>query len=159
MEKINFIDKQTKSLFLDRDGVINVCPTKFYIKSWSEFKFEEGALDALQILSTLFDYIFIVTNQRGVAKNLMTEETLLEIHRKMLDEVFAHGGRIDKVYYCTDLDYNSINLKPNIGMAHQAKLEFKNISFKNSLMIGDSWTDIEFGKRLNMKTIGFKITT
>jgi len=152
-KKISFTDKEPKTLFLDRDGVINVSPKELYVKSWEEFKFEYGVLGALKIFNNYFDYIIVVTNQRGVGKNLMTVESLIDIHINMCFEVLAHGGRIDQVYYCTDLDYNSVNLKPNSGMAYKAKLDYKDISFKNSLMIGDSLSDIEFGKRLDMKTI------
>lgn len=153
MKNSIFKANEPKSLFLDRDGVINVPPNGLYVCSWSEFKFEEKALEALRLLSHYFDYVFVVTNQRGVGKKVMMEESLIEIHRNMCNEIVTHGGKVDKVYYCTDIDYNSINLKPNSGMAYQAKLEFKDISFENSMMIGDNSSDIEFGKRLNMKTV------
>jgi D-glycero-D-manno-heptose 1,7-bisphosphate phosphatase len=152
-KKFRFNANKPKSLFLDRDGVINISPKGLYVSSWSEFKFEEKALEALRFLSHYFDYVFVITNQRGVGKNVMKEESLIEIHRNMCNEIITHGGRVDKVYYCTDVDYNSMNLKPNSGMAYQAKSEFKEVSFENSIMIGDQLSDIEFGKRLNMKTI------
>jgi len=148
------LDNRVKSLFLDRDGVINQKPKDKYIKSWGEFKFAEGSLDAIKILSNFFDYIFVVTNQRGVGKKLMSEKDLQEIHGKMCDEVNAHGGKIHKVYSATDIDYSSLYLKPNLGMAYQAKFDFPEIVFDNSVVIGDSITDMEFGKRLEMKTVG-----
>lgn len=143
-----------KSLFLDRDGVINVPTEEKYILDWSTFTFEMGALSAIKILSGCFDYIFIVTNQRGVGKGLMSIESLDLIHRNMCKEINNCGGRISRIYYCTDLNYSSRDLKPNIGMGLKAKVDFPDICFENSVMIGDSVSDIEFGKRLNMKTIG-----
>jgi histidinol-phosphate phosphatase family protein len=147
------ISEKYKTLFIDRDGVINKYRKDDYVKSWDEFEFLPGVLDALSIFSKHFNYIFIVTNQRGVGKGLMTEETLTDIHLKMRTEIENRGGRIDKIYYCTDLSNESQNRKPNSGMALQAKMDFPDIEFHESIMIGDSQSDMEFGNRLGMKTI------
>ena len=64
------------TLFLDRDGVINVLRPHDYVKSWDEFEFTDGAIEALRMLSPLFRHIVVVTNQRGVGKGVMTEEAL-----------------------------------------------------------------------------------
>jgi histidinol-phosphate phosphatase family protein len=147
------ISEKYKTLFIDRDGVINKYRKDDYVKCWDEFEFLPGVLDALSILSKHFNYIFVVTNQRGVGKGLMTEETLTDIHLKMRTEIENRGGRIDKIYYCTDLNNESQNRKPNSGMALQAKMDFPDIEFHESIMIGDSQSDMEFGNRLGMKTI------
>ncbi|MCC8087702.1 MAG: HAD family hydrolase [Rikenellaceae bacterium] len=141
------------ALFLDRDGVINVHRQDDYVKTWKEFAFEEGVLDALSILGKFFDKIIIVTNQRGVGRGIMSEEELLSIHEKMCESIASHGGRIDAIYYCTDTDSTSPNRKPNTGMGLQAKRDFPKIDFARSYMAGDSHSDMEFGKRLGMKTI------
>ncbi|MDD4993947.1 MAG: HAD family hydrolase [Paludibacter sp.] len=142
-----------ETVFLDRDGVINKHLKNDYVKCWDEFEFLPGVLDALSILAKYFKHIFIVTNQRGVCKGLMTEDTLKDIHSKMQTEIENCGGRIDQIYYCTDLSNESQNRKPNSGMAFQAKNDFPNIEFQNSIMIGDSLSDMEFGNRLGMKTV------
>lgn len=142
-----------ESLFLDRDGVINVHRIDDYVKSWDEFEFLPGVLEAFPLLSNYFKHIFVVTNQRGVGKGLMSEEDLLSIHKRMRDEIETRGGRLDKVYYCTDVSNESQNRKPNSGMALQAKKDFPDIEFEKSIMIGDSQLDMEFGNRLGMKTI------
>lgn len=144
------------TLFLDRDGVINHHRPDDYVKTWDEFEFLPGVLDSLCVLSTMFKRIIIVTNQRGVGKGLMSEKTLHEIHRRMIGEIEEHGGRIDGIYYCTDLNNDSPNRKPNSGMALQAKTDFPDIAFERSIMIGDSESDMEFGRRLSMKTISVK---
>ncbi len=141
---------KTWTLFLDRDGVINEKRENDYIKNWSEFSFTYRARESLAILSTFFDKIFIVTNQRGVGKGIMTEQDLLLIHEKMLKSIKTKSGRIDKIYYCTDILDSSEFRKPNIGMALKAKLDFPSIDFKRSIMIGDSETDMIFGKKMGM---------
>jgi histidinol-phosphate phosphatase family protein len=141
------IDKSW-TLFLDRDGVINQETVGSYITRWEDFRFYEGVLDALKIFSEKFGRIFIVTNQRGVSKRLMTEQDLKDIHLNMLGMIEANGGRIDKIYYCIDMESESPHRKPNPGMGLQAKKDFPEIDFERSLMIGNTMNDMIFGKKL-----------
>lgn len=148
------IDK-TWTLFLDRDGVINLLYPNDYVKKWEEFFFLHGALEALKDLSAVFKRIVIVTNQQGVGKALMTQEDLQFIHDEMLKEVRKYGGRIHAIYAATDLVENDTRQmrKPNIGMALKAKKDFVEIDFAKSIMVGDSVTDMQFGKSAGMYTV------
>lgn len=142
------------TLFLDRDGVINERIEGDYVRNWKEFVFLEGVLEALSILARKFNRIVVVTNQQGIAKGLMTEEDLHKVHEMMVLEITKSGGKIDKVYYCPLSEkLNPPCRKPNSGMAEQAQKDFQDIDFEKSIMVGDSISDIEFGKRLNMKTV------
>ncbi len=141
------------SLFLDRDGVINEKLDNDYVKNWGEFKFKEGALQAIAGLGKIFGRVFVVTNQRGVGLSLMSKEGLNEIHDRMHSEVISASGRIDKIYYCTAVDNCAECRKPNIGMGLKAKSDFPEIEFSKSIMVGDSISDMEFGKNLGMKTV------
>ncbi len=145
--------KNYQTLFLDRDGVINQRIPGDYIKTVAEFQFLPGALEAIVEFSNHFDFIFIITNQQGIGKGLMTEKQLDEVHQHMLVAIDKAGGRIDQVYYCPKLAaQNPICRKPNPGMAHQAKADFPEIIFETSLMVGDSISDMEFGLNLGMGT-------
>jgi histidinol-phosphate phosphatase family protein len=142
------------TLFLDRDGVINRRLIDDYVKVVDEFVFENGALEAVAKLSKCFERIVVVTNQQGVGKKLMSENTLHEIHSYMKSEIEKTGGRIDAVYFCPALRHSkSLYRKPNIGMGLLAKRQFPNIRFKQSVMVGDSISDMKFGKKLGMKTV------
>jgi len=142
------------TLFLDRDGVINQRLIDDYIHSPDEFRFLEGVREAIRIFSGVFGRIVIVTNQQGIGKGLMSVEELNAIHQKMLTEIRAAGGRIDKIYFCTELRQNHpFRRKPQVGMALDSRRDFPEIKFKKSLMAGDSKTDMQFGKRLKMKTV------
>jgi histidinol-phosphate phosphatase family protein len=141
------------TLFLDRDGVINEKRENDYVKNWDEFKFTERALDAVSRLSSLFGYIIVVTNQRGVGKGIMSEFDLNSIHDQMIKAIIQSSGRIDKIYYCTDILDTSENRKPNIGMGKRAKLDFPKINFNKSVIAGDSISDMLFGKNLGMLRI------
>ena len=146
------IDKSW-TLFLDRDGVINIESVGSYITSWSEFQFHEGALEGVRILSRLFGTIVVVSNQRGVGRGIMTIDALKEINSNMRAAVMTHGGRLDKVYSATAVTDDDHNRKPNTGMGLQAQEDFPSIDFKKSVMIGNSISDMEFGKRLSMHTV------
>lgn len=141
------------SLFLDRDGVINKKLENDYVKHWIEFEFMDGVVDALKFLNSRFGHIVVVTNQQGIGKRLYRTEDLEIIHKNMLYEIDFHGGRVDKVYFSPHLDSEKHpSRKPGIGMALSAKKDFPNIDFSKSLMVGDSMSDMEFGRNAGMKT-------
>lgn len=140
------------AIFLDRDGVINKKIDNDYVKCWEEFEFLTGVPEAIAFLRKHCKYLFIVTNQRGIAKQLMTVKDLEKVHGNMLHALREKGADVDRVYFCPE-DEGSYCRKPNIGMAMQAKADFPDIDFNSSLMIGDSISDLEFGKNLEMKCV------
>jgi histidinol-phosphate phosphatase family protein len=140
-------------IFLDRDGVINVERKNDYVKNPSELIFEADALKAIALLSQSAKYIFVVTNQRGVGRGIMTLDDLTEVHNTLLDNVKRKGGNIQKIYCCTDTNSSSINRKPHVGMAFQAQTDFPEVEFTRSIMVGNSKSDIEFGHKLGMFTV------
>ncbi len=141
------------TLFLDRDGVINHEKANDYIHNWSEFRFYDGVLEALAIFSKKFKHIVVVTNQRGIGKGVTKEEDVLYLHKKMKAAVKEKGGRIDATYYCKDVDSNSKCRKPNIGMGLQAVKDIPTIDLTKAIMIGNSLSDMQFGKNLGTSTI------
>lgn len=141
------------TLFLDRDGIINKEIIGGYILSKADFIFENGATDALQILSRLFQRIFVVSNQRGVAKGLMTKQALDELTEFMLLEIKEKGGRVDEVFYCTALHEDDLMRKPNKGMALLAKDKYPEIAFTKSIMVGNMPSDMLFGRKIGAFTV------
>jgi histidinol-phosphate phosphatase family protein len=142
------------TLFLDRDGVINERIMGDYVTNLSEFHFKENVLDAMVNLTRKFNYVFVVTNQQGVALGKMTNQQLDEIHEFMIKEVVAKGGQITQVFSATELkNHDSEYRKPNPKMAYLAREQFPDIQFEKSIMVGDTDSDIKFGKNLGMKTV------
>ena len=142
------------TLFLDRDGVINRRIPGSYVKDCSAFEFLEGSLEAVIGFRDLFTRIVVVTNQQGIGKGIMTTEDLNEVHDHMLKAINSAGGHIDKVYHCPKLaSLNPRCRKPNPGMGEKAQADFPEIQFKESVMVGDSLSDMEFGIRLGMTTV------
>jgi D-glycero-D-manno-heptose 1,7-bisphosphate phosphatase len=150
MNSVKFLS-DNPYLFLDRDGVINYRITGGYVTCWEEFEFLPGVLDAMALLSQEFKRIVVVTNQQGVGKGLMSRSDLEDIHAGMIREIEMAGGRVDAVYYCTDLENEAGNCrKPGSAMGWMAKEKFPEIEFGKSIMAGDSVSDMEFGKNLGM---------
>lgn len=151
---INFseVDKSW-TLFLDRDGVINEEVLGDYVLNTSQFFFYKDSLKALEILNKHFGTIVIVTNQKGVGKGSMSLNALNEIHDTMIREITATGGRIDKIYFATDLDNDSPYRKPQHGMALHAKEDFPQINFGKSIMAGNKLTDMQFGRNAGIATV------
>jgi histidinol-phosphate phosphatase family protein len=110
------------------------------------------------VLAEKFNRIFVATNQRGVGKELMTEETLKSIHAHMKTAIEEAGGRLDQMYYATGIDNRDHFRKPNAGMALRAKAEFPDVDLQKSIMIGNNVSDMQFGRSAGMFTV-FLTTT
>ena len=140
-----------KALFLDRDGVLNVLRRNDYVKCPDELELLPGVPEAMRLLRGMFGRVFIVTNQQGIGKGLMTEDDLAAVHDKLMAAI---PGCIDRIYYCPELESaNSFRRKPNIGMALQAHHDYPEVRLKECVMVGDSMTDMLFGRRAGMTTV------
>ncbi|MBP7184757.1 MAG: HAD-IIIA family hydrolase [Saprospiraceae bacterium] len=145
------------TLFLDRDGVINQRIRGNYVKVEDEFIFNPHVLEAMALLSQLFSRIIVVTNQQGVGLELMTQAQLDQVHDYMCNKVQDGFGRIDLVLAATEIKgQHPHHRKPSPVMGHLAKEHFPDIDFERSIMVGDSESDMLFGKKLLMKTVLIK---
>lgn len=146
------------TLFIDRDGVINPEKKDDYIRSLEEFRFYEGVPEALAKCRKKFGRLIVVSNQRGVGRRLMTEESLNSIHEHMQSELAKKNAAVDAIYYAISADVKNPLRKPNPGMAFLAKKEFPGIELQKSIMIGNKVGDMRFGRHAGMYTV-FVATT
>lgn len=151
------IDKSW-TLFLDRDGVINHEKPDGYILNANEFVFYEGVKETFHLLNQKFGKIIVVTNQRGIGKGMMTEESLHEIHEKMKRDISEANGKIDSVYYCTSVDNRHPERKPNPGMAFRAMNELPGIVPEKSIIAGNKLSDMKFGRNSGLYSIYIRST-
>ncbi len=148
---------QNWSLFLDRDGVINELLPMDYVKNREEFIFNSEAMEELALLSKIFKSIFVVTNQQGVGKGLMSESDLDDIHNYMLEKIEGVGGRITKIYSCIHVKEAECECrKPKTGMLKQAFQEFPELDRNHSILIGDSSSDIEMAHLYGIHSVGMQ---
>jgi len=142
-----------KAAFLDRDGVLNrKMPEGQYVTRWEEMRFLPGAAEAILLLRQAGFRVIVVSNQRCVAKGLLSVEELESMHRRMCQRFAATGAKIDAVYYCPhDSEPACPCRKPAPGLLLQAAREHQ-IDLESSWMIGDSMSDMEAGHRAGCKT-------
>jgi D-glycero-D-manno-heptose 1,7-bisphosphate phosphatase len=143
-----------KGAFLDRDGVINrKAPTEDeYIIHWEEMEILAGVVEAITLLNRSKFRVIVVSNQRCLAKGLLTASELDSMHHRMCTELAAMGARIDGVYYCPHEEQPPCSCrKPEPGMLFKAAAEHQ-VDLNCSWMIGDSEKDIEAGRRAGCRT-------
>jgi D-glycero-D-manno-heptose 1,7-bisphosphate phosphatase len=140
-------------VFLDRDGVINQkAPEGLYVTRWEDFHVLPGVVEGITLLNRTGFCVVVVTNQRCVAKGLMTAADLEKMHQRMSDFLARAGATIDAIYYCPHEVELSCNCrKPAPGMLLEAAIS-RGIELRASWMIGDSDIDVETGKNAGCKT-------
>lgn len=145
---------RSKATFLDRDGVINWKPPgDGYVTRWEDMCFLPGVAESVALLNRVGFRVIVVSNQRCVAKGLITSETLDSMHRQMCDWFAAAGARIDAVYYCPHEKHPPCACrKPEPGMLLAAARAHQ-IDLAASWMIGDSDVDVQAGKNAGCKTV------
>lgn len=143
-----------RAAFLDRDGVINQRPPEGqYVTRWEEMQFLPGVPEAIILLTEAGYEVYVVTNQRGVAKGLLTQDELESIHQRMCQELAYAGAVITKVYYCPHEKQPPCSCrKPAPGMLLTAA-QSHDLDLASSWMIGDSDIDIEAGRNAGCRTV------
>jgi len=147
-----------KAVFLDRDGTIN--EEMGYINHIDRFRIFEFVPAAIRRFNENGFKVIVITNQSGVARGYFSEELLNEVHNYLLHFVESESARIDKIYYCPHHpDEGTVEYrrdcncrKPRTGMIEKALEDF-DIDMDQSYMIGDRFKDMEFGRRVGLKTI------
>jgi len=147
-----------KAIFFDRDNTLIEDPG--YINSPDQVKLLDGVAEALNELKTLGYKLVIVTNQSAVARGIVTEKVLGEIHDRLKQILAEKNAFLDGIYYCPfhpegvvpKYRKESDCRKPNPGMLHKAAAEL-DIDLRQSWCIGNSGRDVEAGRRAGCRTI------
>ena len=128
-------------------------PEGSYVTTWAEFHLLPGVPEAIASLNRAGMRVIVVSNQRGIALGKYSERDVEAIHANLQKLLQAEGAHVDAFYFCPH-DKQACNCrKPLPGMFEQARREFPEINAAESVMVGDSLSDIEFGRRLGMKTV------
>jgi D-glycero-D-manno-heptose 1,7-bisphosphate phosphatase len=142
-----------KAAFLDRDGVINrKAPEGQYVTRWEEMEFLPGAREGVRVLNHAGFFVVVVSNQRCVAKGLITTDELDSLHARMRDEFAAAGVTLDAIYYCPHENQPPCGCrKPQPGLLLDAARRH-DIDLATSWMIGDSERDVGAGRNAGCHT-------
>jgi D-glycero-D-manno-heptose 1,7-bisphosphate phosphatase len=140
------------AIFLDRDGVINHNRAA-HVKSWAEFEFLPGVLQALRRLAQLGWPVVVISNQAAIGRGLVSQEAVNEIHCRMIQMVTAAGGHIDAVFYCPHRPEDGcLCRKPNPGLLLQAADEL-HLNLARSFLVGDAASDIDAASAVRCQPI------
>jgi histidinol-phosphate phosphatase family protein len=143
-----------RTVFLDRDGILNEkMPEHQYVTRWEEFRVLPGVPAALRRLRDAELRVVVVSNQRGIAKGLYTAADLEAMHAEFQRLLEREGAGIDGFFVCPHEVGECNCRKPLPGLFEQAVARFPEITAAGSVMIGDSASDVEFGRRVGMRTI------
>jgi len=139
-------------IFIDRDGVINIDLIGDYVKSWNEFRFEKGALEALKAFHEAGYAIIVVSNQAGIGDGVYPEEQLWDTHSKMIEALKKQGVTITDAFFCLHGKEAGCGCrKPETGLFEQAAAKYR-FDKSKTYFIGDKVTDIAAGKKFGLKT-------
>jgi D-glycero-D-manno-heptose 1,7-bisphosphate phosphatase len=141
-------------VFLDRDGVLNRKPPEGrYIQRWQDFELLPGVPEAIARLNRADLKIIVVTNQRGIALGYCTDEEVKALHQKLRQTLQEQSAHIDAIFYCPHDEGTCDCRKPKPGLFHKAFHQFPDARPENSVMLGDSISDIEAARTVGMSTI------
>ena len=142
-----------KVIFLDRDGVINKCAKEHeYITQWENFEFLENVPKAIKLLNDAKYKIVVISNQRGIARGVMTKNEVDELHKRVNEYLNKKDTNIDLFLYCPHEIGECNCRKPGIGLFLAAERLF-NVDKSHSYMIGDNESDIIAGHDFGVKTV------
>jgi D-glycero-D-manno-heptose 1,7-bisphosphate phosphatase len=131
-----------KIVILDRDGTVNYDSDE-YIKSPEEWVAIPGALEAISRLNHAGYHVVLATNQSGLGRGLLDVASLNAIHKRMIKQLAAVGGRIDAIFYCPHTPAEACNCrKPMPGLIDQIAERF-GIEMQGVAFVGDTVTDME----------------
>lgn len=141
------LDPARKVAFIDRDGTINKrAPKAEYVASWAQFEFLPGSVEGLKILSSAGYELYVISNQSGIARGMVTPAALQDIHARMTASLAKEGVTIHGIYFCPHGWHDGCQCrKPRAGMLYQAAREY-DIDLTRSILIGDDICDIEAGR-------------
>lgn len=146
--------------FLDRDGVLNV--DHGYAHRPEQLEWIKGAPEAVRLLNEAGYYVFVVTNQSGIARGYFEEEAVKSFHAHMQDSLAEHGAHIDAFYFCPHHPDGIVKplavrcrcRKPGTGMLEQAAREWS-IDIQASFLVGDKEEDMSAAAAFNVHGIKF----
>jgi D-glycero-D-manno-heptose 1,7-bisphosphate phosphatase len=142
------------TVFLDRDGTINESPPEGeYVTAPDGIRLLPGAAQAIQLLNEHPAKAVVVTNQRGIALERMTEDDLAAVHERLESELARRGAHLDGIVHCPHESGTCDCRKPGTGMFERAVDEIEGVSIEHAAMVGDTARDVEAGRRLGLTTV------
>ena len=146
------------AIFLDRDGTLNV--DAGYLDRKERLTLFPWSLESVRLLRRAGYAVVVVTNQGGVARGMIEESFVEEVHRIIQSRLADIGGELDGHYYCPHEPAALIEAfrvdcdcrKPKPGMVTRAVRDL-GLDIKRSVVIGDKWSDVRLAKQTGARSV------
>lgn len=147
--------KQKPAVFFDRDGTL--IPDSGYLNRVSQVKLYGGTAEALRLLRRSGFYVFVVTNQSGVARGYFPESAVKAVHRKLQALLRAKSAKADAIFYCPYYPSGKVKTlakvcdcrKPKTGMVKQALRKYP-VDLERSYVVGDKIDDLQLARNAKL---------
>jgi D-glycero-D-manno-heptose 1,7-bisphosphate phosphatase len=144
----------TSTVFLDRDGTLNVkAPEGSYVASPADLVLLPGAADAVRRLNLAGVFVVLVTNQRGIARGLVSPDAHARVMERLTEELASAGAHLDAAYVCPHEMESCDCRKPAPGLLLQAARAHPGIDLSDAVTVGDAESDIAAGAAAGTGTI------
>lgn len=151
-----------RAVFFDRDGVLNQDIGYLYKKA--DFVWMPNAIEAIRYINQKQIYVFVITNQSGIARGYYEEEDVKQLHQWMNEELAKYDAHIDDFFYCPHYEKGNVAKyailcncrKPKTGLIEQAFSKYDDIDRQNSIMIGDKLSDVECAENAGLRGIRYR---
>lgn len=141
-------------VFLDRDGTLNRKPPEGkYVEDPAALVLLPGVVDAVRMLNRAGLWTGVVTNQRGVALGQMSAADLDAVHQRLRELLQRQGAFVDAIYVCPHEVDTCDCRKPRPGLLLRAQSENPALDFSQAAIVGDSPSDVEAGRCLDLMTV------
>jgi len=141
-----------RCVFFDRDGIVNTSPGPGYVERLEDFHLQPGFIQAARVVLARGYGVAVATNQRGVARGIMSIQTVEAIHAHMTAALAEQGIPLLGVFCCPHERDTCTCRKPQPGLL-LAAARAHNLDLGACWMVGDSETDVEAGRRAGCRTV------
>jgi D-glycero-D-manno-heptose 1,7-bisphosphate phosphatase len=143
-----------EAVLLDRDGTINAkAPEGQYITRPAQLELLPGAGEAIRLLNDASVPVVVVTNQRAIALHLMSERDLADVHARLAELLAREGATVQRILHCPHDKGVCACRKPGTLLLERARTQLGLPTLRNTVMIGDSLSDVEAGLAAGAQTV------
>jgi D-glycero-D-manno-heptose 1,7-bisphosphate phosphatase len=154
------MEVKNKTIFLDRDGVINDNSVAYYVYKTENFIINSGVIKSLKLFQSKGYQLIVITNQGGIAKKQYDNQDVELLNEHLKNELHKEGIKLKDIFHCphhSDIS-KCLCRKPGSLLFEKAIAKY-HVDISASFMIGDSERDIVASEKVGVKGIKVEANT